>query len=497
MEERPSRIIPSIRPQTIILVGFVSTFFCIAVVGFAAYWNLHSLGSAKDRTAHVYSVVDHLEALRFLINEAETRERDYLITGDQYNLEMYQAARTRIDQEKRSLEALTRDDGDQRQRLKVLAPMIDTRLSTLEDSVEVRNQMGPQSALDMIRSSSRRSLMDDVLRRVSDMIDEERLLLPLREPDEKLAAQSTLNIVAGGCIAGLALLGVTLFYGFRIVDGLRVRVADLSHHDIDLQTQSQFMDAVLDNMDEGVVVLDRDMKVVQSNPVATRLLGASRSQMVEEFKAEFEPSSAGGGLTLALEHFQTTAPPPADPKMTEPGVAGEPGRVSMTASARVLRDEAGGLRGGVLFLRDVTEHKRMERQLRTNETGLISLFHYGLEAGFIVALEDSVCIGVNEGFLKLSGYSREELLGQTIDELSFCRNSADLRSALEQARIAQMSGCTLRIRTKSGRMFEAALSALQVEIGAEACILFAIQRHSAVAVAARPAKSPSQGCSLS
>jgi PAS domain S-box-containing protein len=497
MEEHAPRIISTIRPQAIILAGFAATFVCIAVIGFTAYWNLHSLGGGKDQATHVYRVIDHLQALRFLIDEAETRERDYLITGDQYNLEMYQAARTRVDQEKRLLEALTRGDGDQQQRLKLLAPMIDTRLSTLEDSVEVRNQMGPQSALDMIRSSSRRSLMDDVLRRVSDMIDEERLLLPLHEPDEKLAAQSTLHIIIAGCGASLTLLGITVFCVLRMAGGLRARVEELSHRDTDLRTQSQFMDAVLNNMDEGVVVLDRDMKVVQSNPVATRLLGASKAQMVEEFKAEFEPSSAGGGLTLALEHFQASSPSVAGPEAPEPGLAGDPGRVSMTASARVLRDEAGGLRGGVLFLRDVTEHKRMERQLRTNETSLISLFHYGLEAGFIVALEDSICIGVNEGFLKLSGYLREELLGQTIEELSFCRNSADLRLVLEQARIGQASGCPLRLCTKSGRTFEAALSALRVEIGGEACILFAIQRYSAVAVAARPVKSPSQERSAS
>jgi PAS domain S-box-containing protein len=493
VKANPPPISAATRLGTIIMAGFGLTLLSILVVALVAYWNLHSHDNIRDNTAHVHSVIDHLEALRSWINDAETRERDFLITGDQYNLELYQAARTKTDQEAHLLDSLTRDDEDQRQRMKALTPLIDARLSSLEDSVEVRNQMGPQSALDMIRSSSRRSLMDDVLRRVNDMIDEERLRLPMHSLEDSFTVQPVFHIIVGGCLAALALLSATLFYLFQALTEIRASLKDSSQRDIDSQTQSRFMHAVLEDIDEGVVVLDRDMKVVQSNPVATRLLGASRSQTVEEFRAEFEPSSGGDGLTLALEHLQTKPPSaPTDPSKTELVTPDEPARISLKASARVLRDKAGGLRGGVLFLRDVTAHKRMERQLKANETSLINLFHYSVEAGFVVTLEDSLCIGVNEGFLRLCGYSREEILGQTVDGFGFCDNAAELKGALELGRSGQVvCDRTMRFRAKSGRRFEAVVSIVPVEIDGEACIVFAVRQYATPLKAAAPSSTPS------
>jgi PAS domain S-box-containing protein len=237
------------------------------------------------------------------------------------------------------------------------------------------------------------------------------------------------------------------------------------------------MDAVLGNMDEGVVVLDRDMKVIHSNPVAEQLLQATRSKVVEELKAELEPSSAGDGLTLALEHLQTALPSVKDPGATELSISSpdKPAHISIVASVRVLRDEAGTLQGGVLLLRDMTVSKRTERQVKATEANLISIFHYGLEAAFITTLEDSFYIGVNEGFLILCGYSREEILGRTIEDLNFCDSPTELIDVLEQVRTAQtVCDRILCFRTKSGGRFEAMLSAMPVEVGEQACILSAL-----------------------
>jgi PAS domain S-box-containing protein len=356
-------------------------------------------------------------------------------------------------------------------------PLIDARLTVLKDSIEVRKQLGPESALEMIRSSSRRSLMDDIGRRIDDMIDEERLFVSHRKQEETLTAKPAIQIVVGGCVAGSVLLFLTVFYIFRRFRTMGSRLVDLSQSDIALQTQSRFMEAVLGSMDEGVVVLDRDMKVVHSNPVAERLLRASRSQVVEELKAELEPSSAGDGLTLAVEHLQTALRSMRDRETTELSISSpdKPARVSIAASARVLRDEAGTLQGGVLLLRDRTMFKHTERQIKANEASLISIFHYGLEAALITTLEDLLYIGVNEGFVTLCGYSREEILGRTIEELNFCDSPNELVDALEQVRTSQtVCDRALRFRTKSGCAFEAMLSAMPVEVGGQACILSAL-----------------------
>ena len=184
MKGTPSPIIQGVRFGATILAGFVAALIVIAGIGIATYRTMKSLVRTGDRAAHNHQVIDHLQNLRFLLNDAETRQRDYLITGDPYNLELYRATTAKIDGEVHLLGTTTRRQEDQQERLKALMPLIEARLAVLKDSIEVRQQMGSESALEMIRSSSRRSLMDDIGRRIDDMIDEERLLLAHREQDE-------------------------------------------------------------------------------------------------------------------------------------------------------------------------------------------------------------------------------------------------------------------------------------------------------------------------
>ena len=99
MKGTPSPIILGVRFGATILAGFVAALIVIAVIGIATYRTMKSLVRTGDRAAHNHQVIDHLQNLHFLLNDAETRQRDYLITGDQYNLELYRAATAKIDGE--------------------------------------------------------------------------------------------------------------------------------------------------------------------------------------------------------------------------------------------------------------------------------------------------------------------------------------------------------------------------------------------------------------
>jgi PAS domain S-box-containing protein len=228
------------------------------------------------------------------------------------------------------------------------------------------------------------------------------------------------------------------------------------------------------------------LKLVRSNATAEQLLKTEKAQVLDQTKAELEPNSAGDRLTLAIEHLQTTLPDRRDPEITELSINGanNTARTSIAATARALRDEAGALQGGVLLFRDVTERKSLESALAVNETSLITLFHYGIEAALIATLDDSRYIGVNEGFLRLCGYSREEILGRQIEDFNVFVSSNELGYALDRVRTGQI----VRNRTacfcaKSGRPFDADLSVLPIEIGGMACVVFIL---SSIEWRARP-----------
>jgi CHASE3 domain sensor protein len=126
-----------LRYSATILAGFISVLLMTAAISLVTYRSLSGLAESADNAARIRSTLDHLDNLRFLLDEAENRARDYLITGDQYNLDLYHAATDKVTQEARMVEALARDEDRQRQRFKNLAPLVSARLVTLGTAIEL------------------------------------------------------------------------------------------------------------------------------------------------------------------------------------------------------------------------------------------------------------------------------------------------------------------------------------------------------------------------
>src|SRR5207248_236003 len=87
------------------------------------------------------------------------------------------------------------------------------------------------------------------------------------------------------------------------------------------------------------------------------------------------------------------------------------GRVTVVSyNASIFRDASGKLQGVFAAARDITEHKKLEQQLRESEAynrGLIEASVDGL-----ITVDPLITItDVNETMCRMSGYSREELIG--------------------------------------------------------------------------------------
>jgi len=456
------------------MLGLVPVLFAMAASAVFACWNLTALVSTGNRAAGVHRAMDHLENLRSLLGEAETRERDYLITGDQNNWQLYQTATDKIGPELSFLETLSRNEPLQHQRIMTLAGLIRTRISALGAAMQVRAQMGADAALQMLRSRGGRSSMDDILFRLDDMIDEQHVTLADSNADKEVSARPTVQIIAGASAAGLVFLLLAAMLIVRRFLAMRSSLVAFSRSDTVAPDEGRFMDAVLDGMGAGAVLLDRDLKVFRSNRMAQELLKTREAQPFEALKAELESATTADGLSFALEHLQTGLSDTGTFQKAELSIGGpDTGNItSIAATARAIRDDSGALQGGVLLFRDTTEIKSIERELEAKEASLIGIFHYGLEAALIATLDDSLCVGVNEGFLRLSGSVREEVIGRAVKELKVFNNPADLGYAMERVRTGQLvrerAPC---FSAKQGRAFEATVSVVPIAFSGLACAL--------------------------
>jgi two-component system, cell cycle sensor histidine kinase and response regulator CckA len=130
-----------------------------------------------------------------------------------------------------------------------------------------------------------------------------------------------------------------------------------------------------------------------------------------------------------------------------------------------LKDSAGRVIGNVGIVRDLTESKQAEEMF-------YKAFHLNPEPITLATLAEGRYVDVNESFLRITGYKREEVIGRTSMEVRFWEKPED-RSRFIDALRQQGSVRDLEItfRTRSGERRIALDSADVIEVNGEKCVI--------------------------
>ena len=97
----------------------------------------------------------------------------------------------------------------------------------------------------------------------------------------------------------------------------------------------------------------------------------------------------------------------------------------MRDEMRLVRDEAGDVSLIVGYWADITEGKQAQAALLQSEERYRTAFRTSPDAININRLADGLYLDVNDGFLSLTGLTRDEVIGKTSQELKIWRNMAD------------------------------------------------------------------------
>jgi len=225
---------------------------------------------------------------------------------------------------------------------------------------------------------------------------------------------------------------------------------------------------LFNGVNEAIYIQDREGRFLDVNEGAVRMYGYPRERFIgrtpEFVSAPGRNDLAGVGAMVARTF------------------AGEPQRFEfwgLRANGEVFPKEVRLVRGTwhgqqviIATADDITERKRVEEERARSEEKFQMVFRASPVAIAITRLADGCYLDINDAFIELFGWSREEAVGRTSTELGKWVCAEDRQDwAAELRSRGRVPNYEMRLRTKAGKELQVLFSAEVIELRGEACIL--------------------------
>jgi PAS domain S-box-containing protein len=461
--------------------AFAAAVLVVAGLATTAWKVANNASDAAQAEAHAHEVLDSLSRTRSDTLQIEFSTQNFRISGDPAQLVERDAAIAARETWLTGIRQLTAQNARQQERWGRLRAVVDERLVVSRRVEALRKTQGQAAATAFAASAPLQATRDRTYRLLREMEG----LLQARLSERLQARQ--IMVVTGSLAAGalLVLLSVTYFLIRRQLRQTRISQRALADSEESLAT-------TLHSIGDAVMATDTEARITRMNRVAEVLTGWTLAQ------ARGRPI----GEVFVIVNELTRAPavvPVADVlasgEIRELAnhtvlIAHDGSERPIADSAAPIRDTGGQLTGVVLVFRDVSaEHKAQQtiheqnqllelrvsertRQLQESEQRYRTVFRTSPDAVAITQLADGRYLDVNDGFLRLFGWNRDEVLGRTSRELGMWHNW-DERNALIQTvqRVGHCENFEASFVTKEGRLVAALVSATELSLGDTPCML--------------------------
>ncbi|WP_300975166.1 response regulator [Sphingomonas sp. LHG3406-1] len=193
------------------IVGVVAALVFFLATGVITYLNIQAVRTETDRVTATHEVITGLGDLLSAMQDAETEQRGFLLTGNPSYLEPYRDAQVRSANSFQALDRLTRDDAVQQANLRALRPQVAAKFEGLARSIAIRQSRGLEGTLATIDADRDKAEMDAVRARIAQLRTEERRNRVARL-DSRDAAFRTATLSA--IMATLLGMALTIGIGF-------------------------------------------------------------------------------------------------------------------------------------------------------------------------------------------------------------------------------------------------------------------------------------------
>jgi len=342
-------------------IAFLVALITLAIIGWYSLQGNRILEEDGQWVSHSRDVLEASELLRSHVYDAAAARRAYTLRGDPTQIDAFSVASKSALADFTILRKLTIDNTEQQINLSRMEPLIVERLSLLKESVEL-HQRSHEDAGQQDNLSDKSTRISTQLTELLDGFDKvERGLLQQRTAAAQVSYQRKTKVNA--------FLGLSVFLFLILTLGLlNGQLSRREHAERTAAEQKELLQSILDSCSDAVIVADASGRIILRNPVGVRydagaradelsekypeLLGLYKNDCETLFKTEELPlrRALAGDSEKGLEIYIR---PPNEGQARWVLAAGSP-----------LLNNKGENRGGVVFLRDITDLKNADEQLK-------------------------------------------------------------------------------------------------------------------------------------
>jgi diguanylate cyclase (GGDEF)-like protein len=193
--------------------AFGALMAVLLLFGIISYRSVLASSESAQWAQHTSEVLEHLANLRLGMENIENGYRDFALSGADVFLQGARANTSLVENEQKTLRALTSDNPRQQQRLNIVTDLLQLMVQRGDTLVQLRGTAAAGNAAGLIRSGQDDPLLDAFRVAARDIEGEEQQLLRERNSTAVSRFRETRVALIVGC--ALALL-IAAFSGWRV-----------------------------------------------------------------------------------------------------------------------------------------------------------------------------------------------------------------------------------------------------------------------------------------
>src|SRR6476469_3760611 len=348
----------------VILSVFLITAAVVVGSTLATFWFGNRVLELSTREQVRRDGITRLEQLESVLKDADTRQRGFIITGDESYLLPYNQATARLPADLEKLRKCPSVAITPEEVAKVTA-LIQQKMAELNSTIEVRRSRGFDATLPIVQAGSGKQIMDDLRSEVGRLKERQAAALTV---DATLSKRATQTRTVVFVLCGLLNLGILAWAYRRIMEASHERdvaLREANARSLELQRQKELLSVTLSSIGDCVLVTDKEGRITFMNPVAEEVTGWKWSEAMGRPTTEV--------FRILNEHTRAPVESPVDKVSREGVIVGlanhtllirrDGSEIPIDDSGAPIRDGQGGIRGIVLVFRDFTQQKRAEQEV--------------------------------------------------------------------------------------------------------------------------------------